>query len=149
MATLLDIRQLGRPSIDDGSESGSKENAFGFTIANAAAGGVETIDLKGNLYVTGNLFVKGNIDSVSVTQTQLEIVDKVITLASGTTGESLSGAALRFGGSTETDGDLAAVSSITHDHNAGTPQFVVSQQLQVSGAILPEANGTRDLGSGI
>ena len=89
----------------------------------------------GNLTVTGNFTVNGT--TTTINSTTLTVDDKEIVLASGA-----ADSAAADGAGISVDG---AGASILYDHT-GT-QWEINKPIEVTGAILPAANVTYDLGS--
>ena len=60
-----------------------------------------TASFTGDVHVTGTLHVEGTINSDSRNETNLIVVDKTITVASGSSEANTDGAGLNFGGSSD------------------------------------------------
>jgi hypothetical protein len=85
------------------------------------------------------------INSIAQTNTTLEVVDKIITVASGASAANTDGAGLKFGG---TDSDTVA--SMKYDHANSAIDFNIGGTTQVrlaDGAFRPESDSDVDLGA--
>jgi hypothetical protein len=98
----------------------------------------DAIAIGGNLTVTGNLQVDGA--TTTINSTTLTVDDKNIVVASG------AAAAANWTGSGITV-DGANATLLYTDDGAGTTQWEFSDDLELTGKLLPVANATHDLGS--
>jgi len=123
-----------------------------------AAGTTTALSIDTNAHVTATHFTASyakidildvnEINSVTKTETTLEVVDKIITVASGSNSSNSNGAGLKFGG---TDSDT--VGSVLYNHNSGnggTIDFNVGGTSHVklgSGSLSPAADNGCALGN--
>ena len=123
-----------------------------------AAGTTTALSIDTNAHVTATHFTASyakidildvnEINSVTKTETTLEVVDKIITVASGSNSTNSNGAGLKFGG---TDSDT--VGSVLYNHNSGnggTIDFNVGGTSHVklgSGSLSPAQDNGCSLGN--
>ena len=116
-----------------GNVTGNVDGIVGGTTP--AAGTFTTVNTSGALTVGGNLTVNGT--TTTINSTTLTVDDKEVVLASGA-----ADSAAADGAGISVDG---ASASILYDHT-GT-QWEINKPLEVTGAVIPSANETYDLGS--
>lgn len=116
-----------------GNVTGNIDGIVGGTTP--AAGTFTTVSTSGDVTVGGNFTVNGT--TTTINSTTLTVDDKEVVLASGA-----ADSAAADGAGISVDG---AGASILYDHT-GT-QWEINKPLEVTGAILPAANITYDLGS--
>jgi len=102
--------------------------------------------VSGSLHVMGNIDVEGNINSVTKTETTLEVVDKLVIVASGSTSANSDGGGVQFGGYKGSD----SVASVLYDHANAAIDFNIGGTTQArlaDGAFRPETDNDVDLGA--
>jgi len=102
--------------------------------------------VSGSLHVVGDIDVAGNINSVTRTETTLEVVDKLVIVASGSNAAASDAAGLQFGSFNGSDN----VASILYDNGNSAIDFNIAGTTQVrleDAKLLPQANNDVDLGS--
>jgi len=102
--------------------------------------------VSGSLHVIGDIDVQGNINSVTRTETTLEVEDKLIIVASGSNAAATNDGGLQFGGH-KGSGQIASIlfdnANTAIDFNIGTTTEIRLED----GKLLPETTNDVDLGS--
>jgi hypothetical protein len=127
----------------DGATIGASSHASGkFTTLTATGNG----SISGSLHVLGNIDVEGNINSVTKTETTLEVVDKLVIVASGSNASNTNGGGFQFGGFKDTDD----VASMLYDADNAALDFNIGGTTEVrlqDGVFRPESDNDVDLGA--
>jgi hypothetical protein len=127
----------------DGTAIGANSQASGKFTTMTSTG---NSSVSGSLHVMGNIDVEGNINSVTKTETTLEVVDKLVIVASGSTSANSDGGGVQFGGYKGSD----SVASVLYDHANAAIDFNIGGTTQArlaDGAFRPETDNDVDLGA--
>ena len=131
------------------------EKLDGITNGTAAANKALVLDASKNIGTINRLTASyayigeldvDKINTVTKTETNLEIVDKLIICASGSNSANSDGAGLQFGGAVTGD----AVASIKYDHGNTAIDFSIGTTTEMrlqNGVLRPEADNDVDLGA--
>ena len=131
------------------------EQLDGITAGTAAASKALVLDASKNIGTINRLTASyayigeldvDKINTVTKTETNLEIVDKLIICASGSNSANSDGAGLQFGGAVTGD----AVASIKYDHGNTAIDFSIGTTTEMrlqNGVLRPETDNDIDLGA--
>jgi len=127
----------------DGTTIGASSATSGKFTTMTATGNAS---VSGSLHVRGNIDVEGNINSVTKTETTLEVVDKLVIVASGSSAANSDGGGMQFGGYKGSD----SVASVLYDHANSAIDFNIGGTTQArlaDGVFRPESDNDVDLGA--